>query len=62
MKKGVEISSEDKWLVNPSLALLLSPNGTESSRSIIKPSVSEVSVFLIQPNLLAGTKRGLTGN
>ena len=53
---------EDKCLANSSLLFLLSDNGTESSKSITNPSAFEVSAFEIQSSLLAGTKRGQTGN
>ena len=62
IKKGLLISSEDKYSTRPSLALPFSSRGTESSKSIIKPSASDLSAFSIQSSLLAGTKRGQRGN
>ena len=62
IKKAVVIFFEDKWLASYPMVVFFSFIGTESSRSRIKPSASEVNAFSIQSSLLAGTKSGLTGN
>ena len=55
--KGLEVKKSPSYF----LAILLCFKGTESSKSIINPSVSEASAFFIQSSLLAGIKRGLRG-